>query len=235
MWFIGLISGKNQALGIPLQSISAQVSESVSSNPVYCEDPTPHIASIPFLGPNYLFSIFVPIHWTHTSENGDVYHIDTFQSPVTNAAIQNITYDDGKNVTRGVADTIALDFLKEIYAKDVFISKASVQSDNSTLSIWRSLSGSFQRTTFYGTRGTTFLILTIMYINDQRILFSSPGFHHIFLHHPTITIKKTISSQPFFFYLYIIFIFSLRFFYVPDIHFEYEKDKRKRIKRGKNE
>jgi len=165
---------ENQASISSIQSVFEQIIESISYDPTYCADLTPYNSSMPFSGPYGLFSIQVPIQWIHTSERGDVYQIDTFFSPDSKAAIQNITHDDGKTVTRGTADIIALDYLKEIYAKDVFISEARVQSDNSIRWIWKSLSGGFQGTTFYETRGTTFLMLTIMYINDQKEVYFPP-------------------------------------------------------------
>lgn len=162
---------ENQVSDSILQPIFDQVSEHISNNSAYCEDLAPYQTLMPFAGPKNLFSMQVPIPWTHSVEKADVFQIDTFVAPDLNAAIQNITYDDGKIVTRGAADTIALDFLKEIYAKDVRISSARFQPDNSIRWIWESASGGFQGITFYETRGTSFLMLTVMYVNDQKELY----------------------------------------------------------------
>jgi len=165
---------ENQVSSSSRQPIFDQVIESISYNSAYCEDLTPYQTLMPFTGLYNLFSMQLPLHWTHTSEKGNYFQIDTFLSPDSNAAIQNITYDDGKKITRGAADTIALDFLKELYAKDVVIPEARVQSDNSIRWIWKSPSGKFQGITFYETRGTSFLMLTMMYVNDQKEIYFPP-------------------------------------------------------------
>jgi len=165
---------ENEASIISHESIFNEVRNSLSFKPVYCEDFPPYNVTMPFSGPYGLFSMQVPIQWIHTSEKGNVYQIDTFFSPDSKAAIQNIAYDDGKIITRGTADNIALDFLKEIYTKDVLISESRTQSDNSIRWVWKSISGDFQGTTFYETRGTSFLMLTVMVANDQKETYTSP-------------------------------------------------------------
>jgi hypothetical protein len=117
----------------------------------------------PFYGPGDLFSIDVPIAWTHETEEGESVLVDTFSSPDEHAFIQNITYDDGTEISRSEAGAFALGLLREFYASDIQISDDQVQPDGSERLTWRSPSGEYSGISFLETRGTTFLLFTVLY------------------------------------------------------------------------
>jgi hypothetical protein len=116
-----------------------------------------------FYGPGDLFTIEVPIAWTFESEEDESIIIDTFSSPDEHAFIQNITYDDGTEISRSDAGAFALGLLKEIYAEDIQISDDQVQSDGSERLTWRSPSGEYSGISFLETRGTTFLLFSVLW------------------------------------------------------------------------
>jgi hypothetical protein len=116
-----------------------------------------------FYGPDDLFSIDVPIPWTYVAEEEENILVDTFYSPDEHGIIQNITYDDGVEISRSEAGAFGLELLKEVYASDIQISDDQVQPDGSERLIWSSPSGGFSGISFLETRGTTFLLFSVLY------------------------------------------------------------------------
>jgi hypothetical protein len=116
-----------------------------------------------FFGPEDLFSIDVPFAWTYESDVSDVAIVDSFYSPDEHAFIENITYDDGVEISRSEAGAFALELLKEFYASDIQISDDTVQPDGSERLTWRSASGDYSGISFLETRGTTFLLFSVVW------------------------------------------------------------------------
>ena len=116
-----------------------------------------------FYGPGDLFSIDVPIPWLFEREEVDAAIVDTFYSPDEHSFIENITYDDGEEISRSEAGAFALELLKEFYAADIQISDDTVQPDGSERLTWRSPSGQYSGISFLETRGTTFLLFSVVW------------------------------------------------------------------------
>ena len=155
-----------------------QISRSRFFDSAYAEELKPYSILYEFTGPNNLFAFKIPINWVYQNFADEKMIRDTFISPEGYASIQNITYDDGYTVTRGEADLIALELLKEIYAKDVRISEARTQADLSIRWTWASKSGGIEGTSFYETRGTSFLMLTLFCDKEYKNIFD-PLFNRI--------------------------------------------------------
>jgi hypothetical protein len=115
-----------------------------------------------FTGPGDLFTIEVPTAWRYERTEGDTAVVDTFYSPDDHGIIQNITYDDGDEVTKSEAGAFALELMRSYYADDLRILGDQVQPDGSERLVWTSPSGGYSGTTFLETRGTTFLLFTTM-------------------------------------------------------------------------
>lgn len=116
-----------------------------------------------FYGPGDLFSIEVPTPWTYAREEVDVAIVDSFYSPDEHSFIENITYDDGTEISKSEAGAFALDLLKEFYASDIQISDDTVQADGSERLTWSSPSGQYSGISFLETRGTTFLLFSVVW------------------------------------------------------------------------
>jgi hypothetical protein len=113
--------------------------------------------------PNGLFEFEVPSSWTYAYDEGENVYTDTFTSPDNHAVIQNITYDDGTEISKSVAGQFALNLLNMVYtdgANDIKITGDKVQPDGSERLTWESRSGGFSGISFFETRGTTFLMLS---------------------------------------------------------------------------
>ncbi len=149
-----------------------QISRSRFFDSANAEELKPYSILYEFTGPNNLFALKIPINWAHQNFANEKMIRDTFISPGGYARIQNITYDDGYTVTRGEADLIALDLLTETYAKDVRISEARTQADRSIRWTWASKSGGIEGTSFYETRGTSFLMLTFFCDKEYKEIFN---------------------------------------------------------------
>jgi hypothetical protein len=119
-----------------------------------------------FTGPNDLFSIEAPTPWLYEQTEDEATIVDTFYSPDGHAVIQNITYDEGTEISRSQAGQFALELLRTYYAEDIRITDDQVQADGSERLTWHSPSGNYSGISFLETRGTTFLLLTTMYDND---------------------------------------------------------------------
>ena len=117
---------------------------------------------------NGLFTIDVPTPWRYENTQGESVIVDTFYSPDEHAVIQNITYDDGEEISRSQAGAFGLELLREYYASDIRILDDQIQPDGSERLIWESPGGDYSGTSFLETRGTTFLLFTTMYDNPYE-------------------------------------------------------------------
>jgi hypothetical protein len=118
-----------------------------------------------FYGPGDLFTIEVPIPWTYerTGAEGDIAIVDTFYSPDEHGIVQNISWDDGTEVSKGEAGAFALELLRTSYAEDIRITDDQVQADGSERLTWHSPGGAYSGISFLETRGTTFLLFTVLW------------------------------------------------------------------------
>ncbi len=111
-----------------------------------------------------LFSFSVPYTWLVTREVGEVAVIDTFASPDGLAFVQSIKYDEGIQITKSMAGQLALELLRNAYttgAGDIKITDDSIMPDGSERLTWTSKAGGYSGLSFFETRGTTFLMLTL--------------------------------------------------------------------------
>jgi hypothetical protein len=121
----------------------------------------PYAVTYTFTGPNDLFSFSVPYAWTYTASEGDNSLVDVFTSPDGLTYVENITYDDGEEVSKSEAGAFARFLLQEYYeVDDIVITDDQVQSDGSERLNWYSTALGVDGTSFFETRGTTFLLLT---------------------------------------------------------------------------
>lgn len=124
-----------------------------------------------FTGPADLFTIEVPIAWNYEYSDSEHTLVDTFTAPDGRALIQNVVYDDGQAVSRSEAGQFALTLLREFYASDLRVTDDQVQPDGSERLIWNSPSGGYTGTSFFESRGTTFLLFTTVYNNDYENIY----------------------------------------------------------------
>ncbi|GAB4522682.1 MAG: hypothetical protein Fur0018_04730 [Anaerolineales bacterium] len=121
-----------------------------------------------FTGPADLFTIKVPTSWRYERSTGTDTIVDTFYSPDEHAVIQNITYDDGTAISKSDAGAFALELLRTYYATDIVITGDKVQPDGSERLTWNSPGGNYTGISFFESRGTTFLLFTVMYDNPYE-------------------------------------------------------------------
>jgi hypothetical protein len=124
-----------------------------------------------FYGPEDLFYIGVPESWYYEYTYEDFVAVDTFYSPDEHAIIENIVYDDGEEVSKSEAGAFALELLREFYAEDIRITDDQVQPDGSERLIWNSPSGEYTGWSYFETRGTTFLLFTLIYDNAYEDIY----------------------------------------------------------------
>lgn len=113
-----------------------------------------------FTGQNNLFEFQIPYGWEHTNGTAENTVVDTFKAPDGNSYIDNLVYDEGKEISRSAAGTVTRELLKQFYAKDIKFVDDKVQQDGSERLSWRSDSGGFVGQTFFEVRGASFLLLT---------------------------------------------------------------------------
>lgn len=132
---------------------------------------TPYDWIYTFTGPSNFFTIDVPTPWRYEVSEAEFVVVDTFYSPDEHAVIQNITHDDGQPISRSEAGAFALELLRTYYAQDVTIIDDQVQPDGSERLTWRSASGDYSGISFFETRGTAFLLFTVMYDNPYEDVY----------------------------------------------------------------
>jgi hypothetical protein len=116
-----------------------------------------------FTGPGSLFEIKVPVTWRYTTDLSDTAVIDTFFAPDEHALIQNIAFDDGTEVSKNDAGQFALNLLNNLYSDNITITDDTVQSDGSERLTWFDGDGGYSGISFFETRGTTFLLFTVLW------------------------------------------------------------------------
>src|SRR5690606_7523860 len=134
-----------------------------------------------FTGPNDLFEIEVPTAWQYERTEDGTTIIDTFYAPDGHAVIQNITFDEGTELSRTQAAQLGREWLKDAYAQDMRFLDDRVQPDGSERLTWTSAASDMSGISFLEARGTTFLLFTAMYDNE---------FEDVYLE----TLEYTISS-----------------------------------------
>ncbi len=118
-----------------------------------------------YTAPNNLFTMRVPMAWYYTYETGDNLVLETFKSPDNQAYVESIVYDDGTAYSKTDAGKITLQILRDAYASDLKITDDQVQPDGSERLTWHSKSQDITGITFFETRDTSFLLLTMVASN----------------------------------------------------------------------
>lgn len=137
------------------------VANSMSTDIAAGELAAPYEITYTFTGPSDLFTIAVPYAWTYTASEGDNSLVDIFTSPDGLTYVENITYDDGQEVSKSEAGAFARFLLQEYYeVDDIVITDDQVQGDGSERLDWYSTGLGVNGVSFFETRGTTFLLLT---------------------------------------------------------------------------
>jgi hypothetical protein len=138
-----------------------EVANSMTTDPASGTSTDPYAVVYAFTGPNNLFEFNVPYPWTYATSTADNATVDTFTSPNTLSYIENITYDDGTEVSKSDAGAFARSLLEKYYEiTDLKITDDQVQSDGSERLTWTSAAKGIDGESFFETRGTTFLLLT---------------------------------------------------------------------------
>jgi hypothetical protein len=137
------------------------MTESFKTNVAYVTDLAPFTSfPITFTDPNNLFNLWVPSLWKFedAKQNGSVL---TYTSPDSNGIIMLVKIDLGKPVTRALADTTALDMLRNMFS-DMRVSKTEVLKNGSIQLTWAPKSGGLQGVSIYKWSGTYWYFLTWM-------------------------------------------------------------------------
>ena len=138
-----------------------EVANSMTTDPEAGALADPYAVTYTFTGPSSLFEFSVPYAWTYTASEGENSLVDVFTSPDGLTYVENITYDDGEEISKSEAGAFARFLLQEYYeVDDIVITDDQVQSDGSERLNWYSESLGVDGTSFFETRGTTFLLLT---------------------------------------------------------------------------
>ena len=115
-----------------------------------------------FTAPNNLFTMDLPLAWYYTSDSSDTAYVDRVDSPDGNAYIESLIYDDGTQYSKSEAGKITLELLREYYASDLRVTDDQVQPDGSERLTWHSASQKITGVTFFETRDTALLFLTMV-------------------------------------------------------------------------
>ena len=141
--------------------IFTAMDNSFKTNPAYVADLSPFTSTpFTFTDPNNLYSLLIPSLWTQndTKKNGSVV---TYTSPDSNAIIMLVKIDLGKTVTRALADTTALDMLRNMFS-DMRVAKTEILKNGSIQLNWAPKSGGLQGLSIYKWSGTQWFFLTWM-------------------------------------------------------------------------
>ncbi len=133
--------------------------DSITARPLYDDYWT-------YTAPNNLFTMQAPMAWYYTYQEDKDTVLEEFRSPDNQAYIESIVYDDGTTYSKTEAGKITLNILREVYAQDLKITDDQVQPDGSERLTWHSKAQGTTGVTFFETRGTSFLLLSMVASND---------------------------------------------------------------------
>lgn len=122
---------------------------------------------------NDYFSITVPPYWEIMHTSGEKTVVDTFSSPDELAFLQTVIYDDGQPLSRMVAGNLVRTIMREQYAKDMTVYSDTLLADGREKLAWNSKAGNYQGITWFESRDTTLLALTVMWDNDFTEYYQS--------------------------------------------------------------
>ncbi len=138
-----------------------EVANSMTTDATAGEAADPYGVTYTFTGPDNLFEFSVPYAWLYVPSEGDNSLVAVFTSPDGLSYIENITYDDGETVSKSEAGAFARFLLQDYYeVDDIVVTDDQTQSDGSERLNWYSPALGVDGTSFFETRGTTFLLLT---------------------------------------------------------------------------
>lgn len=132
----------------------------------------PYADTWTYTAPDNLFQMEVPMAWYYSSNTGDNAVVERFDEPNGLAFIESLAYDDGTPISKSMAGRFALQLLHEYYANDIKVTDDQVQPDGSERLIWASKGQNTKGITFFETRGTTFLLLTLVADQDAFEAFT---------------------------------------------------------------
>jgi hypothetical protein len=145
-----------------------EVANSMSTDPSSGTDADPYAIVYTFTGPNDLFEFNIPYPWTRETDSAESATIDTFRAPNDLSFVENITYDDGTEVSKSEAGAFARTLLEDFYEiTDLVVTDDQVQDDGSERLTWNSPSKGIDGESFFETRGTTFLLLTWVVVTEN--------------------------------------------------------------------
>ncbi|MBN1310005.1 MAG: hypothetical protein JXB30_01210 [Anaerolineae bacterium] len=151
------------------------IANSMETDAAAGEDASLYAFRYSFTGPDGLFSFDVPYGLTYVREESDEdgmrVIIDSWTSPDGQMTVESLLYDEGEEVSRSLAGAIALELLRQFYASDLKVIDDLVQPDGSERLMWNSAEGNYSGTTFFETRGTSFLFLTWFADDDHYDLY----------------------------------------------------------------
>ncbi len=140
-------------------------SKAIADQPIYNDVWT-------FKSPGDFFTMDLPLAWNYTSSDTDTTYLDRVDSPDGNAFIESLIYDDGTQYSKTDAGKITLGLLRNAYASDLRVTDDKVQRDGSERLIWHSASQKVTGVTFFETRGTSLLFLTMVATDDTFDLYN---------------------------------------------------------------
>lgn len=141
--------------------IFTSMDNSFKSNPAYADDLEPFTSGpFTYIDPDNLFSVMAPSLWLYEDSNKDG-SVISFKSPDENAVIMLVKINTGKTVTRAIADTKNLEFLKALFS-DVRIDKTEVLPNGSIILSWAPKSGGLQGASIYKWNGKVWFTLLWM-------------------------------------------------------------------------
>jgi hypothetical protein len=140
--------------------IFSQMDASFKSNPAYLADLDPFTSGpVVYTDADNLFVVRVPALWTYANQKDGA--IVTFASPDENAFIMLVKENQGKTVTRTMADQRTLAFLNSI-VNDLRIVKTTTLPNGSFLMSWEKKAGDLKAASIYKWNGKYWFILTWM-------------------------------------------------------------------------
>jgi hypothetical protein len=144
-------------------------SASVASLDKYAE-------SYSFNGPRNLFTLQVPVPWTHQTlsnsyKDGTYTAVDTFTAPDEHAVLYSVVYTDGNPMQASVAGEFALALLNKYFTKDVVVTKDQLMADGSERLTWYSPTGKYKGISQFQTHGSTFYLDGWMLQSDAENIY----------------------------------------------------------------
>ncbi|HZW02727.1 MAG TPA: hypothetical protein VFF68_02270 [Anaerolineaceae bacterium] len=129
----------------------------------------PYASTFDLGDPGGVFELQVPEAWSYRQSVRDSVVAHWIESPDHNVQVQLIVSAEENGFSDQVAGNLALELLRSLNPVPIEVTADVVRSDGVEYLVWNQVDGGSRGNSFFAVRGTTFLMLTVLVDDQERV------------------------------------------------------------------